>query len=85
MKKMTPLNYIKDNIKDLETRLNYYQDRKTDLEGRIDSLDYEEEENDRDELMAIESSLQQQLADVSSSVFWIDDHINTLKKILDLL
>lgn len=83
MKKMTPLNYIKDNIKDLETRLNYYQDRKTDLEGRIYSLDYEYD--DWDELMAIESSLQQQLADVSSSVFWIDFQINTLKKILDLL
>jgi len=76
--------YIKNTIKSLKQRLRYYENSISSLHIRIDDLIYDNESEDVGELMAIESSLQQQLADANASRFWIDDQIDTLEKILDL-
>lgn len=76
--------YIKNAIRSLKQRLKYYEDSISSLHIRIDDLIYDDESEDVGELMAIESSLQQQLADANASQFWIDDQIDTLEKILEL-
>jgi len=76
--------YVKNAINSLKQRLRYYEDSISSLHIRIDDLIYDDESEDVGELMAIESSLQQQLADANASRFWIDDQIDTLEKILEL-
>lgn len=83
-KKSLEYQYIKNTIKSLKQRLRYYEDSISSLRIRIDDLIYDDESEDVDELKAIESSLQQQLADANASRFWIDDQIDTLEKILEL-
>lgn len=83
-KKSLEYQYIKNTIKSLKQRSRYYEDSISYLRIRIDDLIYDDESEDVDELKAIESSLQQQLADANASRFWIDDQIDTLEKILEL-
>lgn len=83
-KKSQEYQYIKNTINSLNQRSRYYENAIIDLNNRISNLNYKDEPDDRDELMAIESSLQQQLADANASQFWIEDQIDTLEKILEL-
>jgi len=78
--------YIKNTINSLKKRLKYYEDSIIDWDDDVDEFDYEDELDDTSKLIAIESSLQQKLADAdaSASRFWIEDQIDTLEKILEL-
>ena len=78
--------YIKNTINSLKKRLKYYEDSIIDWDDDVDEFDYGDELDDTSKLIAIESSLQQKLADAdaSASRFWIEDQIDTLEKILEL-
>lgn len=83
-KKSQECQYVKNTIKSLKQRSRYYENFIVDLHDRINDLSYDNEPDNVDESMAIESSLQQQLADANASQFWIEDQIDTLEKILEL-
>lgn len=83
-KKSHEYQYVKNTIKSLKQRSRYYENFILNLHDRINDLDCDNEPDNVNELMAIESSLQQQMADANASLFWIDDQIDTLEKILEL-